>query len=61
MAFLARMLLKQILADKSVKERLVKELRAAAQKTDQTKIDDYAVDVFSATWDIVVPVIIGKM
>ena len=59
-AFLGRAILKRVLGRSSVRDQVFASLRAAAKKTE-TKIDDAAVDIIEEAWDVVIPVIIGKL
>lgn len=60
MPFFARFLLGKVLGNPEVKKRVMEELAKAAQRTD-TKLDDDAVRVVGEVWDVVVPVIVGKL
>lgn len=57
---LARMILKQVLGGPEVKARVIAELRNAAKGTDN-KIDDSLVDAVDVIWDVVCPIIVGKV
>lgn len=56
----ARILLRALLMAPETKKRVVAALREAAKQTD-SKVDDAAVDTFEAAWDVVVPVLVGKL
>lgn len=57
---IGRMILKKMLGRPELKERIIAALRAEASKTD-TKIDDSLVDATDVAWDIVIPLIVGKL
>jgi hypothetical protein len=59
-ASFARLLLRAVLMAPDTKRRVVEALRYAAKQTD-SKVDDAAVDTFEAAWDVVVPVLVGKL
>ncbi len=57
---IGRMILKKLLLNDVTKKRIMDALRAEAKKTD-TVIDDEAVDIFEAGWDVILPVVLGKL
>lgn len=57
---LGRAILKKILGKPEIKTRVIEALRAEAKKSD-TKIDDSAVDAVEVIWDVVMPVLLGKL
>lgn len=57
---LGRLILKKMLMRPEVRDRAISALRKEAAKTE-TKIDDTAVDAFETVWEVVLPVILGKL
>jgi len=43
-----------------LKKKIFADLRTAAQRTD-VKLDDAGVDALEVVWDVVVPILIGKV
>lgn len=54
------LILRQLLGSYETKHRVFTALRQAAEGTD-TKLDNEAVDVVEKVWDVVIPILIGKM
>lgn len=57
---LGRAILKKLLMRKEVRDRVIEALRKEAAKSE-TKIDDTAVDLVEAIYDVALPVILGKL
>jgi len=57
---IARACLGKYLSNPKLKEQVFLDLRSQAQKTE-TKFDDAAVDTFEDMWNVVMPVLLGKL
>lgn len=57
---LLRALLGKLLMNPKTRERIFHALREQARKTD-TQLDDAGVDAFETAWDVVVPILVGKL
>lgn len=57
---LARLLLGKVLSSKDLKEKVFGELKKKAAQSETT-IDDDAVKIVEEVWDVVIPVILGKI
>ena len=57
---IGRAILKRLLMRPEIRQRAIEALRKEAAKTD-TKIDDTAVDAVETIWDVVLPVVLGKL
>ena len=60
MQFLLRALLGKILMNPATKAAVMGALASHAVRTD-TKLDDEAVVIFGEIWNVVVPVIVGRV
>ncbi len=58
--YLAKILIGKLLSSESVKEKVFNELKKKAADSETT-IDDEAVEVFGEIWDVVIPVLLGKL
>ena len=57
---LGRAILKKLLMNPEMKKRIMDALKKEAAKTE-TKLDDTAVDAFDVVWDVVLPILLGKL
>lgn len=58
--FIAQAILKRVLGQAMLKTRVIEGLRKEAAKSE-TKIDDQAVDIFAEAWEVIVPILVGKL
>ena len=58
--FVAMAILKRVLGQPMLKLRVIEGLRKEAAKSE-TKIDDEAVDIMSEAWDVIIPILVGKL
>ena len=58
--FIARAILKRALGKMSIKKNIFDALRAKAKETEN-KLDDAGVDALEIGWDVIIPIIIGKL
>ena len=56
----AQLALGKLLTDPKHKERVIRELREAAEETKDTEWDDRFVNVLDSAWDPIVAIVLGK-
>lgn len=58
--FIAKHILKKAMNKNDIKENIFADMRKKAKESDN-KLDDAGVEALAIAWDVIIPIIIGRL